>query len=943
MRPEKNRSGDSMNRMPEQQWSALSALYEEADALPVHALPAWLARLEAEGHPLVSQLKRMLEARAQMETDDFLGTLPKLSTTADASAWSAGRRVGPYRLVRPLGEGGMAEVWLAERDDGAFKRQVAIKLPYPRPGRETFAARFDRERDILATLRHPHIAGLFDAGVTPEGQAWLALEYVEGQQISIFCDDRRLSVRERVLLFRQVLLAVQHAHANLVIHRDLKPGNILVTPQGEVRLLDFGIAKLLEAQGDAIEETELTRQSGRSMTPRYASPEQLMGLPLTTACDVYSLGVVFYELMCGERPYELKVESPAQLEHAILEVEPRAMSRRGLVGANAQARGVSVKALRRQLAPELDAIALRCLEKKASARYASVDAVLADLDRWLAGEAVLARSPGAWYRFWKFTTRHRLAVGLSVSAVLALAVTAAVAVVLGMQAREESARAGAARDFMLSLFKRADQEKARGADITARELLETGRKDLLTRLAGQPRLQAELLQGIATIQKDMGEYVGADSTYADAAHVYTQLGMSRDAALARTAEANVAMRMGDLKLAESALKRARELRDATTDPELQARMKEVEGWIAYMQGDIPGARSLFLQSYEHALKGFGPNHAKTMDALRGRIYVEQQSRNFEGALQLLEQLEATAAKTDGIDPREFASLAVDRADLLYFAGHYANLLHHIERAQAKCVSDLGPHHSDCRDLAFRKINVMLRMGMLQQAAEGRSALEEMARDKKSPASAADALLLMLKLDTALGTDEQKAASFSRVRALLLPEVALNKNYKSKAALALAESRLRAKDPVDAENWLREATSLSSADERPVGPTMPGALVKSLHGVSLLQMGRAEEALASLSAAQSDASALVGKEHPTAQLFSLNVAIALGALRREKEAIGVLDRAEPSLRNAMGPDAPLCRRLVELRNRLSDSLRLDTRSDEGSVRSEGRYSPADFFS
>ncbi|HJV61566.1 MAG TPA: serine/threonine-protein kinase, partial [Albitalea sp.] len=319
-----------MSHTPAQQWSALSALYEEADALPAHALPGWLAQLERQGHTLLPQLRRMLEARSQMETDDFLGTLPRLGDSGSGSGhWCAGRRVGPYRLVRALGEGGMAEVWLADRDDGAFRRQVAIKLPYPRPGRETFAARFDRERDILATLRHPHIAGLYDAGVTPEGQAWLALEYVEGQPISAFCDERHLPLRERVTLFRQVLLAVQHAHANLVIHRDLKPANILVTPQGEVRLLDFGIAKLLDTPGDAIEETELTRQAGRSMTPRYASPEQLTGLPLTTACDVYSLGVVFYELMCGERPYELKVESAAQLEHAILEVEPRAMSRRG--------------------------------------------------------------------------------------------------------------------------------------------------------------------------------------------------------------------------------------------------------------------------------------------------------------------------------------------------------------------------------------------------------------------------------------------------------------------------------------------------------------------------------------------------------------------------------------------------------------------------------------
>jgi len=592
-----------MNNTPEQQWSALSALYEEADALPAHALAGWLARLEGMQHPLLPQLKRMLEARQHIDTDDFLGTLPKLSTVdpQPAAGWAAGGRVGPYRLVRPLGEGGMAEVWLAERDDGAFKRQVAVKLPYPRPGRE-FALRFDRERDILATLRHPNIAGLFDAGVTKDGQAWLALEYVEGEPISSFCDRQHLSLRQRVTLFRQVLLAVQHAHANLVIHRDLKPANILVTPQGEVRLLDFGIAKLLEAEGDAIPESELTRQAGRSLTPRYASPEQLSGQPLTIACDVYSLGVVFYELLCGERPYELKVDSAAQLEHAIIETEPRAPSRRALGEAAAQARSTSVKALYRGLAPELDAIALRCLAKQPVARYSSVDAVLADVDRWLAGEAVLARAPGAWLRFSKFAARHRLGVGLGVAAMLSLAAVAAVAVVMGIQAREESARAVAARDFMLNLFKRADQEKSRGADITARELLEGGRKDLLSRLEGQPRLQADLLQGIGTIQMGMGEYVNADSTFADAARIYAQLGMPRETTLARAAHADNALRAGNPKRALSLLQQAKDVpHRPQSDPELNARLTEVGDWIANLQSDAERARELFRESRRQAL------------------------------------------------------------------------------------------------------------------------------------------------------------------------------------------------------------------------------------------------------------------------------------------------------------------------------------------------------
>jgi len=576
-----------MNQSPAQQWSALSALYEQADGLAADALAVWLGQLEAEQNLLLPQLKRMLAARAEVETSDFLGTLPKLNNPDPRAGanWAEGKQVGPYRLLRALGEGGMAEVWLAERADGAIKRRVAIKLPFPRAGRETFAVRFDRERDILATLRHPNIAGLYDAGVTADGQAWLALEYVDGEPLAAWCDDQRLSLRDRVTLFRQVLLAVQHAHANLVIHRDLKPANILVTAQGEVRLLDFGIAKLLEAEGDAMPETELTRQGGSPLTPRYASPEQLTGMPLTTACDVYSLGVVFYELISGERPYELKAESAAQLEHAILEIEPRAPSRRALTELHAaDCAGISVKALRKALAPELDAIVLRCLAKQPAARYASVDAVIADIDRWLNGEAVLARAPGAWYRFGKFAARHRLGVALGAGAVLSLMAVTAVAVVMGLQAREESARAVAARDFMLNIFKRADQEKSRGADITARDMLETGRKDVLTRLAGQPRLQAELLQGIGQIQRDMEDFSGAGSTYGEVRNIYAQLRLPQETALAYANQADAAMRAGELKQADQFLRDAVAVPNlSTADGALNLRLNEIRGWSDFWQ------------------------------------------------------------------------------------------------------------------------------------------------------------------------------------------------------------------------------------------------------------------------------------------------------------------------------------------------------------------------
>jgi eukaryotic-like serine/threonine-protein kinase len=906
-----------MNHTPEQQWSALSALYEEADALPPHALPAWLERLEAQRHPLLPQLRRMLEARAHLETDDFLGTLPRLSArdAPGGSDWSPGRRVGPYRLVRPLGEGGMAEVWLADRDDGVFKRQVAIKLPYPRPGRETFAVRFDRERNILASLRHPHIAALYDAGVTAEGQAWLALEYVEGQPISAFCDERRLSLRDRVVLFRQVLLAVQHAHANLVIHRDLKPVNILVTPQGEVRLLDFGIAKLLEAEGDSIAETELTRQAGRSMTPRYASPEQLTGQPLTIACDVYQLGVVFYELICGEHPYELKVASPAQLEHAILEVDPRAPSRRHLTPTAAESRGTTVKALRRGLSPELDAIALRCLAKKPFGRYSSVDALLADVDRWLAGEAVLARSPGAWYRMRKFAARHRVGVGLGMAAVLSLVTATTVAIVLGLQARDESARAVAARDFMLNLFKQADQEKSRGASITARELLERGRADAMQRLAGLPRLQAELLEGIASVQLDMGEYVHADSTFSEVVAIYGRLGMPREAALATAAHANAAMRAGNLTFAETLLKRAREVPGRPeSDREFDARLTEVQGWIAYLQNDAQRAAALFRESRQNAVAAFGPHHAKTLEPLRGQIYAERKLRNYDGALALMSELERTARKTPGLDPKVFVAGGIDRADLLHESGRYAEALNHLSSALPECVSTVGANDESCRRLLIAKTRTMLRMGWTQRARAEVRQLETLADDSSSPTLQINALLALLRLESALGPSERQKSLLDRARTFGTsgPEVPVNPALKSLALLSLAEAQLLVGDSADAATWIERVLSAQQGGSDAPPPSILTAVGQSLLGVVHLRRGQPGEALRRMKPGHDELSSLLGAQHPMTQLFSLNMALALQAMGRTAEARDIVDRADPVLRQALGPDAPTYLRVQRLK-------------------------------
>ena len=303
----------------------LNALLDEALDMPAEQRDAWLAGLPEEYQSLAPEL-RVLLARAHVETDNFIPRGAHALLDAPASSTEApGDVIGPYRLLAELGHGGMSTVWRAERCDGSLQREVALKLPHT-GWAYGFARRMAHERDILASLEHPRIARLYDAGVTSEGRPWLAMECVEGVPIDRHCQERQFSVSDRLRLFLQVADAVTYAHSRLIVHRDLKPSNIFVTPGGEVRLLDFGVAKLME--DDAPAEQHLTRQIGRPVTPDYAAPELLGARVVGTAADVYSLGVVLFELLSGQRPYTLGLPGAVRYEDALLQIEVPAVSAR---------------------------------------------------------------------------------------------------------------------------------------------------------------------------------------------------------------------------------------------------------------------------------------------------------------------------------------------------------------------------------------------------------------------------------------------------------------------------------------------------------------------------------------------------------------------------------------------------------------------------------------
>jgi serine/threonine-protein kinase len=427
--------------------------------------------------------------------------------TADAP--TVEREIGPYRLVRELARGGMGVVYLAERSDGQFEQQVALKLIKRGMDSDEIHRRFLAERQILARLGHPHIARLLDGGVSAEGQPYFAIEFVEGTTILDHCESRQLALERRLQLFLDVCDAVRYAHLNLVVHRDLKPSNILVTADGQVKLLDFGIAKLLTHEPGA--ETGLTDTGLRLMTPEYAAPEQVSGAPITTATDVYALGTVLYELVTGRRAHRLQSPAPAEVFRVVCGVDPDPPS------------SAASPALRQRLRGDIDTIALTALQKNPQRRYATVDQLASDIQRHLDGRPVTARPDTRRYRATKFVGRHRLGVAAGVA--LALSLTAGLAGTI-WQARvaadraelasAEAAKQRAVRNFLVQLFEASDPSRSRGRELTARELLDRGRRDLDTALAAQPAVRSQLLAVLANVYAAIGVAPQADTLFAQA-------------------------------------------------------------------------------------------------------------------------------------------------------------------------------------------------------------------------------------------------------------------------------------------------------------------------------------------------------------------------------------------------------------------------------------------
>jgi len=485
--------------MDAERWQRLSPLLDALLELDEETRARSLSLMREEDPETADDLEALLAEEAG--NGEFLSE-PLLAPPGPRP----GAGIGPYRLERLLGEGGMGQVWMACRDDGLYQRRVALKLLRPGLADPNLRLRFTRERQILARLEHANIARLLDAGATQDGQPYLALEYVDGEPITDWASQRQPPLAQRLALFLQTCDAVSHAHANLIVHRDLKPSNILVTALDDVRLLDFGIAKLLDNPEAAPENT---RTGLRAFTLHYAAPEQIRGEPVTTMTDVYSLGVVLYELLTGSKPYKPRRPTDAEWEEAILHADPQRPSQALQRRADTEPEHAhALRKLARQVSGDLDNIVRKALAKQPERRYPSVEALALDVRRFLDGKPVLARPHSVEYRLRKYVHRHRWVL---LTALLVLAVLSTALGIVAWQAREalrEAARAQAMQDFVVGLFQNAGEASDPGK-VDVRRLLDAGIVRGDRELARQPEARAELYGVVARLRIGLGDYRAA--------------------------------------------------------------------------------------------------------------------------------------------------------------------------------------------------------------------------------------------------------------------------------------------------------------------------------------------------------------------------------------------------------------------------------------------------
>ncbi len=666
----------------------LDKIFEQAMALKPEARMAFVQRNCANDPNLLEQVIGQLATHVHAWWDWNL----EAELSPEAELKPSYESIGSYRVVGIIGEGGMGQVLLAERADKHFKQRVAIKLLRRGVMSQQLQIRLKLERQILATLEHPYIAKLIDGGTTPEGTPYIVMEYVDGVAINIYADHQKLSIEQRLRLFQKVCAAVQCAHQHLIVHRDLKPSNILVTADGTPKLLDFGIAKLLDAHSFT-QTVAMTHVDYRLMTPDHASPEQIRGETITTSSDIYVLGVLLYGLLTGRRPFEIKHTRLAELERAICD-NPAIPMEMGLyevvnkkdkeiIERLCEERSTTLAKLRRDLRGDLSAIVMTALRKEPQRRYSSVEQLSADIERYLSDQPVLARKDTWLYRTRKLVQRNAAASVLGSIVALSLFAFAITTYIQSKHIEREQVRAEQVSKFMIDLFQQADPSHSRGNEIKVREILDVGAKHILNDLSDHPDVQASLLSA-------MGD-------------VYRGLGLYDESRL----------------LLEAALQKHIQLEDVS-QPEI-ADIERLLGDILIKQGNYTAAEPLLQHSLTLNRKLFASNSIEVAKSLTELAFLRQSQQQMDKALTLYQEALTILSKHGDIAQAQTALVLADLGAFYILKGQYSEAEPFLQRALQ--LSRIA-HGNDYPEVAFNMQNLAVLLTLEGKLKEAKPVFEE---------------------------------------------------------------------------------------------------------------------------------------------------------------------------------------------------------------------------
>lgn len=771
-----------------------------------------------------------------------------------------GQMLGHYRLVRKLGSGGMGDVYLAERADDEYQQRVAIKIVRSGLFSPQIQSRLRMERQILATLQHPNIARLLDGGRAPDGTPYLVMEYIDGEPIDTYCDRRRLSLEARLQLIRTICGAVHYAHQNLIVHRDLKPNNILITPDGVPKLLDFGIAKLLDTRHSA-HTLAVTHYDYRVMTPAHASPEQVRGDVITTASDIYVLGVLMYELLSGRRPFHLVGTSLTDMERIICQQQalaPSAMVSRvmdeapELMADIAAHRSTTALRLHKQLRGDLDNIIGMAMRKDPERRYASAEQLAADLEHHLQGQPVLATSDTWIYRTRKFVKRHALAVAAGVAAVITLAGFSTITYIQSQRiARErdvataERTRAEQISSFLVELFELSDPSRSRGNQVTAREVLDIGARRIRLGLYEQPETRATLLGTIGRVYGSMGMYESSVELLEEAWQSRMRLHGERHAevALARAALGNALCERGQLNACaehlDEALSMQQELLGADAVPVATTLL--AHGRLAQLRGQLDRAEQYYndsLEIYRHHEQERTSAAASVMNEL-GNLYTYRSDYGraatvYRAALDIDRQALGNDHPHVGLHVQNLAFTLQSQGKLDAAAPLYEESLRILSKV-------LGESHPMTLDASSNYGRFLHRRGDLAQAEQVLARvvkLDRKARGDTHPFVGHDLVSLgMLRIDA--GHPAQAEQDFTAALAIYAASLPADHPFAGSALSGLGRAQLERGRAREAEQTLRQAMQIAAKSLDADSPQL--AAINSSLGRALLAQQRPEAA------------------------------------------------------------------------------------------------------